>query len=319
MAGDVDVVVTTHNAYAVVARCLDALRGAPIATLVVVDNASSDETAETLHRTHPEAQVVRLEEHTGLARAYNRGSALGGAPYVLFLNDDVFAGDAGAVAHLAQTLASHPAATSAAGRLVEADTGETQDKYLPRRFPTPLSMSVRLAGIDLLWARNPGMGFHMRSELDDATTKPVPQPAGACLLVRRAALEAVGGWDERYAFWLEDVDLVRRLATIGPALYVPSAAFRHIGGATVNRWSRAQAHWRTYHGVLHYAEAHFARRQQVMLGCAVYVIALLRLLAAAPARPELAGVYKRVLAGAVALARARPLPALKSRCGESSQ
>ena len=66
----------------------------------------------------------------------------------------------------------------------------------------------------------------------------------SCLLVRREALEQVRGWDEGYWFWYEDVDLSRRLAEVGSALYVPGAYIEHVGRASTNSWARHEQHKR---------------------------------------------------------------------------
>ena len=79
------------------------------------------------------------------------------------------------------------------------------------------------------------------------------------MLVRREVTERIGGWDERYWFWYEDVDFSRRLAAHGTQLYVPAAPFRHVGGATARRLRRVDGHRRTFHGVLVYAHTPLLR------------------------------------------------------------
>ena len=88
-----DVVVPTYNNRELVQRCIASLVDSAVASIVVVDDVSTDDTVEALQRDTPEALVVTLSEHLGLSHAVNEGAARGDAPYILFLNDDVIATD----------------------------------------------------------------------------------------------------------------------------------------------------------------------------------------------------------------------------------
>ena len=136
------------------------------------------------------------------------------------------------------------------------------------------------------------------------------QPAGACLIVRRAALEEIGGWDEGFWFWYEDVDISRRLAPHGPALYVPAAAFQHVGGGTVLRWSRAEILARTHHGILRYGQKHFSPLRRAGLALLLIGLSLPAMIVFAFTDRETAKVRWRIVKGALALLRGRPVPEL---------
>jgi N-acetylglucosaminyl-diphospho-decaprenol L-rhamnosyltransferase len=305
----VDAVVVTSNSRDVVLRCLAHLHDPEIGRVVVVDNASSDGTLEAIGSEFPEVETVRLDRHSGLSSAFNAGATRTSAPMILFLNDDIFATE-GAVSRLVRAFEARPDAVSAGGRLVDPDeAGATQDRYRPRRFPTLLGFFMTLTGADRLWKRNPWSGDHLRDPLNDRDTVEVDQPAGACLLVRRTAFEAIGGWDERFWFWYEDVDISRRLAKHGKALYVPSAGFQHVGGGTVLRWDRAEITSRTHHGILRYAEKHFSRVSRIGLAILIGSLAL-PWIALRGFQPDMARAQRRALGGAIALARGKPVPPL---------
>ena len=291
----IDAVIVTANSRDMVRRCVAALPGDVRA--IVVDNGSADDTAAACKAAG--ATVVRLDAPTGLAHAFNRGSAAGDAEQVLFLNDDVLATD-GAVALLAEALAARPDAVAAGGRLVEPDTLETQVRYLPARFPSATGLALTATGL-----RRPP------EPVEPSTTTEVDQPAGACLLVRRAVLERIGGWDERFFFWYEDVDVCRRLAAHGPILFVPAAAFRHEGGASFARWDRERSLRSMLHGTLQYAGAHFSGARRAGIGALVAALAVPRVAVfAAVRRPAFARLYRDVARAAWALARGRPVPPL---------
>jgi GT2 family glycosyltransferase len=158
---------------------------------------------------------------------------------------------------LVTALEARPTAVAAAGRLVDAENGTTQAEYLPQPFPTSRSLIAMLAG-----------RRRDSPALSETETVAVDQPPGACLLVRREAFQVVGGWDEEFEFWYEDVDLARRLRTQGDVLYVPSAEAGHVGGHSARRLSRAQIVSRHYRGALLYAHKHFRRSQRVPTGLA---------------------------------------------------
>jgi len=290
----VDVVVVTLDAREMILRCLSHLSPSLVEKIVVVDNASSDGTAEAV-RGREGVELVRLEQRRSLAGAYNAGAEHGSAELVLFLNDDILASDA-AVTTLAESLSLRPEAVAAAGRLVEPETGETQAQYQPQRFPT--------------WRQFAGtlLGLHKRaSVLDEERTVVVEHAAGACLLVLRAVFEEIGGWDERFEFWFEDVDLARRLRERGSVLYVPSAPFAHVGGWAARRLTRAQLVSRHYRGALRYASNHFGAGERVATGLVYALVAGVRIVLS-PRDAQGRTAYASVLSDGLRLASGRRLP-----------
>jgi GT2 family glycosyltransferase len=305
----VDVVIPTFDARELVTACVRRLLGDPaIGRVIVVDDASSDDTVEHVRRELQEITLVALDRHRGLAYALNRGAARAEAGYVLFLNNDVLA-CAAAVERLVAALDGDPQAVSAGGRLVDPGTTRTQTSYEPREIPGLTGLIVRLAGIERHWPRNPWTGRHLTAPLDaHRPQRTARQPAGACLMVRRSALLAVGGWDERYWMWYEDVDMSRRLRELGPALYVPDALFEHVGGASTRGWRRHEQHLRLYHGTMAYAQAHLSRCEQRVVGALMLAVCLPRYVIAAATRADAAPTYRQLLASAAEMCRLRPVP-----------
>lgn len=292
-----DVVVVTWNSRAMVLRCLGSIGASDVEHVVVVDNASSDGTAEAVKDLHPEIELLRLEREQGLAFAYNRGAERGSAELVLFLNDDVLV-DHASLSVLVSALQGRPGSVAAAGRLVDLDDGRTQTEYLPRSFPTLSSYVAMLAG---------GEGSHSfpAGAASQGEAVAVDQPPGACLLVRREAFSAVGGWDEDFAFWYEDVDLARRLHSRGEVLFVPSAAFPHVGGHSAARLSRADVVSRHYRGALLYASKHFRAPSRLGAGLLFALASAARLPFASDGDSRRA--YARVLRDGLRTAAGRPL------------
>jgi N-acetylglucosaminyl-diphospho-decaprenol L-rhamnosyltransferase len=306
----VDVVIPTFDARELILRCLGRLVDPAVAQIVVVDDTSTDGTSEALAERFPEARVVVLDRHRGLAHALNRGAEASAAEFILFINNDVFPVD-DAISQLCKALSGNPAATSAGGRLVDLGTEHTQEAYQPRAFPGLSGLAARITGIERGWPTNPWTGQHLRSPLDSSSSTPTDrQLAGSCLLVRRNALEQVGGWDEGYWFWYEDVDLSRRLSEVGSALYVPTARFEHVGRASTNHWARHEQHRRLYHGTLRYAKQHLPRWQQVLFGILMAIVTIPRILwLSCRSQHAAVSTYRHLLGEGLALVLDRELAA----------
>jgi GT2 family glycosyltransferase len=114
---------------------------------------------------------------------------------------------------------------------------------------------------------------------------------------------SVGGWDEEFEFWFEDVDLARRLAAYGEILFVGAAAFPHVGGASARRLSRAEVVARSYRGALLYAQRHLGLGGRAITAPAFAVAAAARLVTARDAESRKA--YSQVLRDAARLVAGR--------------
>jgi GT2 family glycosyltransferase len=302
----VDVVIVTADTRELTLACLATLDDPAVASITVVDNASDDGTAAAIQERFPAVEVVVLKRPAGFARACNRGAERGSAAHLLFLNSDTLAaGDA--VSTLVDALAADAGAVAAGGRLVDPDSLETQPRYGPQRFPTLPALAVRFSGLEQRWPANP---WTASPRLDDHAIAEVEQPAGACLLVRRDTFERAGGFDERYWFWYEDVDLARRLHEQGRVLHVPAAVFRHRGGETFKQWDRERGTRSMFHGALHYAEQHLPRSRQIAFALIVVAVSAARVARLARREPDQARVHRAVLRAARALLAGRPVPSL---------
>lgn len=301
-----DVVIVSADMGSMTLSCVERLDLPAVADVVVVDNAfDAPEEPAARAELARRATVVPLDAPHGFAAANNRGVALGRAPYVLLLNSDVLVAE-GAVELLAGSLAQRPGAVAAGGRLVDPETLATQEQYRPRPFPTLANFLVIVLGIEELWPGNPVTRRYHGAALDEGSVHVVAtQPAAAALLVRREALDSIGGLDERFWFWFEDSDLLLRLSALGEILYVPPAVFRHLGGGTFRRWSKAERIRSIHHGIVQYAGAHFSRPRRAALGLALLAVSLPRVALFARSRPEEASAWRAVGGSGLALISGR--------------
>jgi N-acetylglucosaminyl-diphospho-decaprenol L-rhamnosyltransferase len=224
----VDVVVVAYNSAANLRACIEPLTAAADLRVLVVDNASSDDGAATVQDLP--VTLVSSPTNVGFAAGSNLGWRSGNAPYVLFLNPDASVDPTG-VRALAEA-ASDPAIGAVAPRIVDSDGAV---EYSQHRFPTLSSVLIQA----LLLDRIPGLGNREHGDVTDPQAyESQGSPdwvGGACLLLRRSTLEWLGGFDERFFMYAEDMDLCRRIRDLGlDVRFVPAIEIRHEGGASAS-------------------------------------------------------------------------------------
>ena len=224
-------VVVNYNARDHLLRCVQSLRADGVATVVVVDNDSRDGSGEALAASDPDAHWLPTGSNLGYGAAANRGVAQTIEPYVLVLNPDVLV-EPGAVKALASAL-ERDQELGVAGPYVEEPDGARYPSA--RRFPDLLTA----AGHAFLGYVAPGNRFsraYKLADLDPDRPGDVDWVSGSCFLARRTAYEAVGGFDERYFMYAEDVDLCWRLWRAGWRVgYDPAGRVVHAGAASTNQ------------------------------------------------------------------------------------
>ena len=233
--GTVAAVVVNYESGEALVTCVGSLRAAGADDVVVVDNGSTDGSVDRLRRQEPEASLLTPGPNLGYGSAANRGAAATVSTYVLVCNPDLVVSP-GAVTTLAAALDADPTA-AIAGPLVRTPEGGRYPSA--RRFPSLMDA----AGHAVLGLFRPDNRFtraYQQADLDgdagSADVRPVDWVSGACLLVRRSAFEAIGGFDEAYFMYAEDVDLCWRAGRAGwSVLYVPAAEVTHRQGVSTAR------------------------------------------------------------------------------------
>ena len=203
------------------------------AAAVVVDNASTDGSANAIQEAYPQAKVIRLDQNLGFGRANNAGLDATDSEFVLLLNPDVILNE-GCVARLTEFLTAHPDAGAAGPRLERPDG--RPDLAARRAFPSPLSAFFRLSGLSRLFPNSPRFNRYNLGKLSPETAHEIDAGTAACLLVRRTAIDQVGFFDPDYFMYGEDLDLCYRLKRGGWKIYfVPTATAVHIKGTSTRQ------------------------------------------------------------------------------------
>lgn len=278
MTRRVDVVVVSYNSRRRLRACVEPLAGRPELRVVVVDNASSDRSLEAV--ADLDVDVVALRRNIGFGAGCNVGWRAGAAPHVLFLNPDTHM-SADDVLLLSGVL-ERSAAGAVAPRLLAASG---QLEWSLRRFPEVRSIFGQALFAHRLLPAAAWTDEVIRDLERYEREGPCDWASGACLLVRRASLDAVGGFDEGFFMYCEDVDLCYRLWERGePVVYTPDVLCVHAGGASAPRWRllRVLAQSR-----IRYARKHFGRGRAFAYRLGVGANALTHLLAGRDLRRRL--------------------------------
>lgn len=257
----VTVIIVNWNAGVQLEKCIESVfesrrENFELHAVIVVDNASLDDSAGNIERRWGErVRVIRNDSNTGFGRACNLGASRSDSEWLLFLNPDARLREDSLCMVMRQLLAERDNERIAVCgiRLVD-DNGKTARTCA--RIPTWRRFIVAAIGLDRL-TRGAISGYIMRDWTHD-TTQRVDHVIGAFYLVRRTVFEMLGGFDERFFLYLEDLDLSKRIRTAGyEILYCSEASAFHSGGGT----SKAIPARRLYYALrsrLQFCRKHFS-------------------------------------------------------------
>jgi len=240
---DLSVVVLSWNTRDLVRDCLEALGedGFPGSReVVLVDQASSDGTAEMVKESFPRVRLVQAGENLGYARGNNLGAKKARGRWLCLLGSDTRV-RTGALEGLTAFLEGNPEYGAAAPKLVGRG-GEVQKACM--NFPGIFTALT----FDNVFSRfPPGKWiqdrYYMRG-FDHLSPRDVDQPPGTCLVLSREEYLAMGGMDPSLFLFFNDVDLCKRLRLAGRKIrYIPSSVVVHEGGASTSRYGRMAVQW----------------------------------------------------------------------------
>jgi N-acetylglucosaminyl-diphospho-decaprenol L-rhamnosyltransferase len=277
-AVDVTVCVVNWNGAQWLPCCLESLRMVQGVReeVIVVDNASSDESVKSVRTMFPEMKLVVNNENRGFARGNNQAIRLARGRFFFILNNDTVL-RAGCLESLILFLDEHAQAGMVAGHLENAD-GSTQFRYYPVALPSLASLTADLFWLNRLWPRNRLGRGKLARNWDPTRPYRMEQIPGACMLIRREALASVGLFDEAYSFWYEDVDLCARFRRAGwETWYLPDARILHHGGASSGLMDFSTRSLLRFRNMLRYGESYFTPARYRLLKLVVGLVLLLRL------------------------------------------
>lgn len=224
---DVSIVIVTHNSLSPVVDCLSSLEEhspSILHEIIVIDNASTDGTRETIAERFGAVRLVENKENVGYSRGVNQGLRLSTGRMILVLNPDIVV-NKDSIDRLLAFMDRTGDAGIAGAKLVYPD-GRLQ--YSCRSFYTLRALILRRTFLGKLFPRARSLREHLLIDYDHETPRRVDWVLGACMMVRREAIERVGRMDERFFLYFEDIDWCYRMKQQGwNVYYVPDSVMIH--------------------------------------------------------------------------------------------
>lgn len=232
---DISVIIVNWNTKELLRNCLHSVEraGQGIAyEIIVVDNASHDGSASMIKSEFPAVYLIENQINLGFAKANNQAISIMKGRYALLLNTDAMLTE-GAIVHLYHFMESRPVAAMACGQLLNAD-GSRQNSIAS--FPTLLTLMTNTALLEYLRPRRyPSKRYDWKEPVE------IDSGVGACLLVRKKAVDETGMLDERYFFFFEETDWAYQMRLAGWKIFhVPGALIYHLQGQSIGRDVRSR-------------------------------------------------------------------------------
>ncbi|MFA6412705.1 MAG: glycosyltransferase family 2 protein [Syntrophales bacterium] len=225
---DISFVIVNWNTRELLKNCLESVvRTVHDLTyeVIVVDNASIDGSVAMVQDFFPRVRIIANDENRGFGAANNQAFQTMGGRYAFLLNTDTVLTE-DAVRELFSFMENHPEAGMSCGQLLNRD-GSKQNSIAP--FPTLFTLLTNITLLEYLFP-----GKYPSKRYDHRRPIAVDSGVGACLMVRRAAIDVVGWFDERYFFFFEETDWAYRMRLAGWKVYhVPTARVYHFQGQSI--------------------------------------------------------------------------------------
>lgn len=254
--------MVAHSVRHELERCFDSIgrhAGVPVTT-ILVDNASRDDTRTWVRASHPEVTLIELEENLGVA-ARDHGLRESLTPYTLFLDSDA-ALTPGALPALVEALERNPGWGLVGPRLVYED-GSLQRSC--RRFPPRLLPLLRRPPLDRVFERRRTVSWHLMTDFDHETTRPVLYLLGACQLFRTSLARVAGPFDDRVFLGWDDADWCFRIRDAGGEIvFVPGATVVHSYRRQTRRRPVSRAAWRQLRAFVYFQRLYRHRRKELV-------------------------------------------------------
>lgn len=250
-----DIVIINRNTPELTGDCIRSIRETAQKTavgIIVVDNASTDGSAERIEQEFPDVKMIRLDRNIGYGAAFNRGYVQSTAEYVVVSNSDILY-HPGSIDTMVEYMETNPRTGVCAPQQVYPD-GRWQASY----GNAPGIKDIFSALTALLFVRRFVYSRFWRRWSLDRKAKKVDYLDGAVMCFRRVALDEIKGFDESYLFFVEDADVCRRLQqNKWGVIFMPLAQVTHIRGGTREKDLNKEKH---YYAMNMHFRYHFGRK-----------------------------------------------------------
>ncbi|MBI2645337.1 glycosyltransferase [Candidatus Uhrbacteria bacterium] len=252
------IIVVSWNVRALLEKCLASVfLYAPQFSfeVIVIDNASHDASVDMITQKFPQVNCIANADNKGFASATNQGIRIAQGEYILFLNPDTEVTH-GSLEKLVSSIEGYSKIGIVAPKLLNPD-GTLQASI--RRFPAPLSQFLMFLKLHHLRRAPSPIQKYLNKDFDYTKKQEIDQPQGAAFLIRRAVIDAVGLFDEKFFIWFEEVDFCKRTHDVGyTILYAPEAEIIHHGGQSFRQRFSLDKQILFYTSCAYYLWKHFS-------------------------------------------------------------
>jgi len=235
-APDISLVIVNYNVKEFLSNLLtsvDKARGDLALEIFVVDNDSSDGSMAYLRRRFPQVIFIENRENVGFGRANNQAIRLARGKYTLLINPDTLI-EEDTLRVMYDHMETHPMSGAAGCKILNPD-GTFADESR-RTVPTPWNALGKVLGLATLFPKSKAFAGYYMNWLDEDTPSEVPVISGSFMFFRTDILKELGGFDERFFMYGEDIDLCYRLTQAGMVIdYVPSTSIIHYKGESTKK------------------------------------------------------------------------------------
>ena len=267
---DLSVIIVNYRVRYFLELCLRSLTKALMgieSEIIVVDNHSADGSPEELRALFPGVRLLINNENVGFARANNQALKEAKGQYILFLNPDTVVPEHFA-RHCLSFLGEMPGIGGMGVRMVDGSGRFLKETR--RGFPSPWVAFCRLSGLSALFPRSRRFSAYYMGYLPEDGTHAAPVLSGACLWVSRAIVSGIGGFDEQFFLYAEDIDLSYRLERAGYVnYYLADTTIIHFKGESTRKDIRHVRQF--YKAMSQFRRKHFRKGVPVILHLATEI------------------------------------------------
>ena len=241
---DVSICMVSLNCWNVLEDCLNSVAQLDTSVtheIIIVDNASTDDTTTMIERTFPHVRLIRNDRNVGFTKGTNQAIEESSGRFILWLNTDTIL-EQTSIRNLVDFLNTHPKAGIAGPKILNAD-GSFQPQCR-RGLPTPSAALAYLTRQHRLWPTAAWANGYLMTHINVDSDARVAAVSGACLMARRAVWDDIGPLDERIFGFGEDIDWCVRAANYGwEVWYYPGSQIVHLKG-------QGGAHSKPFHKIV---------------------------------------------------------------------
>lgn len=268
---DVSIIIVNYNTRQLTLDCLASVYASTTSfqyEIIVVDNASRDGSVDAIGGAYPELCMIANRDNTGFAVANNQAMEIAKGRYVLLLNSDTVV-QKDTLDIMIGFMDRHPEMGASGCKVILPDG--SLDKACKRGFPTPSASFYYAFGISRMFPDRPKFNQYQLGHLSPDDEYPVDCLVGAFMLVRRETIEQVGGLDETFFMYGEDIDWCYRIKEAGWGIYYyPRTYIVHYKGASARR-KPMKIIYEFHRAMWVFHRKHYAKRYGILTNTAVWL------------------------------------------------